>query len=82
MNVSKVILTALHAEVTDLFVVRIRGELHRAGQQQGQPVEREVPGQTHLTPVLKVIFVLNGIFSKYASLNSKLLLRGFLTMNK
>ena len=62
MNVSNVILTALHAEVTDLFVVRIRGELHRAGQQQGQPGEREVPGQTHLTPVLKVIIVLKGIF--------------------
>ena len=48
--------------MTDLFVVRIRGELHRAGQQQGQPGEREVPGQTHLTPVLKVIIVLKGIF--------------------
>ena len=33
-------LTTLHTEVTDLLVVRVRGKLHRAGQQQGQPEEK------------------------------------------
>ena len=30
------LLTAFHAEMTNLLVVRIRGELHRAGEQEGQ----------------------------------------------